>query len=68
MIKQRKRLKLNLETVKNLAAASGGGKGTSGDLCTLRCTSAMPAACPTYGCTPACLSNELQAGSCWGCD
>lgn len=69
MIKQRKRLKLNMETIHNLATVHG-GKGTSGDLCTLRCESAMPAACPSVaaGCTVACNSNELAPGSCWGCD
>lgn len=65
-----KRLTLKAVTVRQLAAAVVGGKGTSGDLCTLRCTSAMPAACPSVaaGCTVACNSNNLAPGSCWGCD
>lgn len=68
MIKPRKRLTLRLETLCSLSVAHG-GEATSGDLCTLRCDSAMPAACPSVqGCTPACNSNELLPGSCWGCD
>lgn len=69
MNKIRKRLVLRSLTVRALSEAVGAGKGTSGDLCTLRCDSAMPAACPSVnGCTPACNSNQLLPGSCWGCD
>lgn len=65
----KRKLILRRESIRQLTAIASGGKGTSGDLCTLRCDSAMPAACPSLqGCTPACNSNQLAPGSCWGCD
>ena len=63
MKRQIKRLQLRMETVRDLRRIIVAGT-VSG---TWRCPSAM--VCPSNNCpTPACQSNQLVEGSCWGCD